>query len=117
METIPFPQDIELDDDGYPPEEWLDALAKANDIAGLSTWMIKTFHEIVAAIGYGNTRSYAAIDDFQKPMVVIKYSTGGWSGQEEMISALQKTAAFMLYAYSWHRGGHYEFRVPMEGGV
>lgn len=42
-------------------------------------------------------------------------STGGWSGNEEIISAMQSN--FVFWSTSWvsvRRGGHYVFTIPGE---
>ena len=42
-------------------------------------------------------------------------STGGWSGNEEILSAMQSN--FMFWATSWvsvRRGGHYVFTIPKK---
>lgn len=38
--------------------------------------------------------------------------TGGWSGNEQLISALEDNQTFaMLAPYSWERGGRYVYRI------
>lgn len=43
----------------------------------------------------------------------LHVSTGGWSGNEEMIGALREN--MMIWLMSWYqitRGGHYIFKLP-----
>lgn len=43
------------------------------------------------------------------------FSTGGWSGNEDLIRALQQnTVAWGLCWVSSERGGHYRFELPEE---
>jgi hypothetical protein len=40
-------------------------------------------------------------------------STGGWSGNESLVAALEQNLGFTILApWSWRRGGHYVYRLP-----
>jgi hypothetical protein len=44
-------------------------------------------------------------------------STGGWSGNEELIGAMQEN--FLFWSMCWqssHKGGHFAFKLPDSGG-
>ena len=44
----------------------------------------------------------------------INMSTGGWSGNEEIISVMKETMLWMLYWTNNRRGGHYTFEIPIK---
>ncbi len=56
---------------------------------------------------WGFTRNATMVGD-----VEFFLSTGGWSGNEEIISALQENKMFwaLCWKSSW-RGGHYQFKL------
>lgn len=45
---------------------------------------------------------------------VYEISTGGWSGNEELIDIISEDMVYILYWEKHTRGGHYEFRIPFS---
>ena len=48
------------------------------------------------------------IDD----LTCLFLSTGGWSGNEDIIEALKPTLFWLMYWWRSERGGHYYFEIP-----
>lgn len=100
----------ELDADGYPFEE---------DLQRIREWPITNNYAPLLDF-IGERWSYpdrwekveAADDVLDKPVWRYTCSTGGWSGNESLIYALQDNciAWSMCWAQS-RRGGHYIFEV------
>jgi len=89
-----------FDHDGYPTEETLQA------IRGWEADM----HALFAFIG----EAWRYPDYWHREGDTYRFSTGGWSGNESLIEALE--ANFVAWAICWlssARGGHYVFSVPM----
>ena len=42
----------------------------------------------------------------------LELHTGGWSGNEDIIKALQSTLYWLMYWHKSERGGHYYFEIP-----
>ena len=85
--------------DGYPTDETLEAIEKwdAKDIPGLFAFM----EEAWCFSHYWN-----------RDGDILSISTGGWSGNESIISAFQVN--YIAWMFTWvssRRGGHYEFEV------
>lgn len=55
-----------------------------------------------------------AVDDCDDIVVRMYYSTGGWSGHEELISELEGTWFWMFCWVQSRRGGHYIFEIKPE---
>jgi len=105
-----------FDKDGYPTQETLDAIEK---------WPIATFADvkelfvyIEKAWKYHDWGWHAAKRRTRESWKgaplrrKLQISTGGWSGNEDLISALQRN--FVAWNLSWmstRRGGHYVFEV------
>jgi hypothetical protein len=51
-----------------------------------------------------------------KRILRIEAHTGGWSGNEEIISELHSNFFWSLYWQKSTRGGHHFFRVPVRRG-
>ena len=85
----------------YPTEEELKKIAKwpASDFKGLMTYVL-------------NLWEYADCGYWTKVGNKYSISTGGWSGNEEIIGAMREN--IMFWATCWYqsrRGGHYIFHV------
>jgi hypothetical protein len=56
-------------------------------------------------------REESAIDDSDRPVRRFSISTGGWSGNEEIIEAMGRNFLWHVTWMSSRRGGHYVFEV------
>lgn len=88
------------DETGYPTEEFLEAVKNwpHSDSTGL-------MDEIKRAWMYSHY--------FRRRGRTYRLSTGGWSGNESIIAAMQSNQIF--WGFCWvqsKRGGHYIFEVP-----
>lgn len=98
----------EMDSDGYPTEETLRVIRE---------WPIKSNYAVKDLCAYcreawnwGKTMwgHKCGRDEFGKPWITV--STGGWSGNEDIVVALRENVIF--WAMCWlesRRGGHYKF--------
>jgi hypothetical protein len=92
--------DPEFDGDGYPTEATLKAIATwdATDTRGLLDFIRGAWHYPERARVDGRTYTF---------------STGGWSGNEELLLALRANSAAWLFTWQEsRRGGHHVFAVP-----
>lgn len=107
-----------FDRDGYPTDETLERIR---------TWDVKTFTDMAEAMDFaGRAWSYPDRWDCIEsetdpdsghwpPSRVYRFSTGGWSGNESIVSAIEGNQMLQIVgAWSWRRGGHYEYRFPIE---
>lgn len=89
-----------MTEDGYPTEEELDTI---------TNWDYKEgFHELMAYIE--TLWVYADAGYWTRTGEEYHISTAGWSGNEEIIQAMQENTIF--WAFCWaqsRRGGHYIF--------
>lgn len=92
----------DIDIDGYPSEEALEKIA---------TWPARNFDSLLEYVA-----SLWAYPDFvtQAPEArTYTFATGGWSGNESLIGALERNLVFWGMCWlSSRRGGRYEFVIP-----
>jgi hypothetical protein len=92
-----------FDEYGYPTEETLEKIAKLSpldeSIDEIVEYLIRVWHW------------HEDMIKWDKKHGNLQLHTGGWSGNESVISALEKSLFWMLYWYKSIRGGHYYFKV------
>lgn len=101
-----------LGDDDYPHDI---------ELQRIGAWPYETPADLVALMDYVKKRwsypQYWEEEDvfdlsWQRQYTI---STGGWSGNESLIAALRENLMFNVLApWSWRRGGHYVYRIPLE---
>ncbi len=97
--------------DGYPEQEELDKI---------KNWdAIKDPHGCLEYVGQlwvypDRFIKREKADEFDKKRKVVEYyfSTGGWSGNEDLIGAIMENEYLgMLFHTRWERGGHWWFEL------
>lgn len=101
---IPQMKTPELDGDGYPTQETLEAV---------KNWKISSNKDINELLGFvRKVWQYGfSLEVFgEGTKRHIQLSTSGWSGNEDLIEALQSNRMFWLLCwFESRRGGHYKF--------
>lgn len=96
-----------LDEDGYPTEEALQLIEKWS-YEDAENWF-KFIESIWWMRDWGWSESISPEDD---KVLCYNVSTGGWSGNESIIKAMQQN--WILWSTTWvssRRGGHYVFEL------
>lgn len=105
-----------LDDDGYPHE---------CDLERIESWHVGDGPLFSLLDFIGRRWSYPDrwikddhVDGMGHEVWRCRCSTGGWSGNEDLIGALREN--FFAWSLAWYqsrRGGHHEFWVRKDGGL
>lgn len=109
----------EFDRDGYPTS-WT--------VQAVEAWEVRTPADAIVCMdfvgrawkwpdwGWEKTTGWRPDDESTFwPYTRYRMSTGGWSGNEDLILALERNRMVqMLGWYSSRRGGHYEYRFTEE---
>ena len=116
-----LPDDIGTDQDGYPDDAKLRQITEADAVAGGARWMVETFPLLAGTMRpYAHCEVFDTLDAMDRPAKRIEFSTGGWSGCEALVNAVLGNPWLRVHYYSWRRGGHYVFEVPvsaLKGGA
>lgn len=89
----------EFDKDGYPTEETLEAIEK---------WPILEYREWFDFI----EEAWEWPNYFVRDGNQIDISTCGWSGNEDIINAMENNVNWIMTWFQSRRGGHYIFKIP-----
>lgn len=106
------PKIIEWDSYGYPTDHSLQRLRhmlRSNDYKQ----MIKTFYMALKENYFPGYCGYECIEVRGEVIDVWAYHTGGWGGNESIISVLKECILFHWFLERYDRGGHYYFK-PLE---
>ena len=103
------------DQDGYPTKEELDRIRAWDPADGPG--LLEFVRSIWWSADWG--WSTGKIIERDQATICCHYvSTGGWSGNEEIIEVLRNHRLWWgTHWYSTRRGGHYEFRVQEKKEV
>jgi hypothetical protein len=93
-----------FDENGYPKEYWLNELADNNDPDSFLTLSILLWNG-----GYGKVVT-------DPSATLIEFITGGWSGNEEVITAMKQNPLWRLLWESSYRGGKHVLRKSLTDG-
>lgn len=112
-----------FDVNGYPTDETLDAIEhwpinKASDAEALMDFIGRAWSYPDYWRKQDHWRDQSRYGIASRTVYRYTFSTGGWSGNESLVTALEHNVlAQMLGAYSWRVGGHYEYRFSRSYGT
>jgi hypothetical protein len=106
--TGPEPDDQE-EDDGYPSDAELDALAQ---FEGTPRQFFAEVHRLWSYQDFVTETTITG--EFGTPQVEVTLVTGGWSGNESVVETITRTMAHPLWWYMSQRGGLSVYRVPAD---
>lgn len=92
---------------GYPTDETRDAIRNwpASDPKGLAAFVAEAWRGVYGSIYFDDTGKIAELN------------TGGWSGNESIVDALQDNTAFWSRYFLGSLGGRFKFRKGFDVNV
>lgn len=91
----------------------MDVYPTEKELRAIRNWKgtFKGLWEYVVSLW--NYRDWGVVEDFSGETYKLELHTAGWSGNEDIIAAFQKSKClfFFMFHTKWERGGHYYFEV------
>ena len=96
-----------VDEDGYPTEY---ALERMLDFEGTP----RQFVDFVSSMWWMDLSSFKRDIETDEPCYRWSMATGGWSGNETIISEMQEAFFYMNFWSVSRRGGGFDFEIPLD---
>lgn len=114
----PHPTPTVLDviecEEGYPTEQSMLAFrAMVINRTEAARFLTEAFPGICGQLSACSCAVESATDFLGRPIKRVTFSTGGWLGAEDLISAMLEHFWIKQLHTAWRRGGHFEFEVPI----
>ena len=113
MQYEPLLPAVLLDDEGYPTEEYLKFIKDfTNETMPIIDFVLGVLQNgwYFGDWGFKLGKKYKGIRK-------LELHTGGWSGNEEIISAIKSNiwlTHFKMKYVKWHIGGHFHFEISVD---
>ena len=104
-----------LDNEGYPTDEFLEKIGKFEVIPDIWEFIEEIRNAWWADDwGFKLTKIYKIKGWNSGKYRTLQLHTEGWSGNESIIEALKNSMLWVMYWQKSIRGGHYYFRIPIK---
>ncbi|WP_454798512.1 hypothetical protein [Novosphingobium lindaniclasticum] len=101
-------------DECYPVDEdfveWGAVTSPKLDMAKAGEWLLRELPRAAEHMCC-SCRVRKGKNSFGEAVLLIEFSTSGWSGGESIIRLIERRVDLRQHMLSWRRGGHYVFEV------
>lgn len=95
----------------------MDPYPRDDELKKITEWQIVAFDRDIRALMDYVQNLWMYDDYFIRRGRTYTLHTGGWSGNEDLVGAMQHNLIFWTLCWvSSRRGGHYVFQLPKKGG-